>query len=181
VTSQKCIVLGVTGSIAAYKSADIIRQLRKKGFRVLVVMTKDAERFITPLTLASLAGEDVYRDSFDSQGSFSSMAHIELAKKAAAVLIAPATANIIGKMACGIADSLLTGVVLATKAPIVIAPAMNTTMYQNTIVQENCLRLKKHGMHFIDPIEGGLACGEVGEGHIAEIEDIVSGISKVVQ
>ncbi len=177
-TSKK-IILGVTGSIAAYKSADILRHLKKKGFKVSVVMTVSAENFITPLTLSSLSGEEVYRDAAEKvKGSF--MPHIDLARNAAVLLIAPATANIIGKIAHGIADSLLTCISLAIKVPIIIAPAMNTSMYQNNIVQENCLRLKKNGFFFVDPIEGDLACGEIGNGHIAEIEDIVEKVCQVL-
>jgi len=179
VNKLKKVILGVTGSIAAYKSADIIRQLKKKGFGVSVVMTQDAENFITPLTLSSLAGEEVYRDKFKKTSSLI-MPHIDLAREARVLLIAPATANIIGKMAGGIADNLLTCVMLATKAPIVVAPAMNTNMYQNPIVQENCSRLKKHGIFFVDPVKGDLACGETGDGHIAKVKDIVDTVSQIL-
>jgi len=181
VAKQKRVVLGVTGSIAAYKSADIIRRLGEKGLRVSVVMTKEAERFITPLTLSSLSGEKVCRGMFDKREDPLAMPHITLAQEADVFLIAPATANIIGKLAYGIADNLLTCIALATKAPILIAPAMNTQMYRNTIVQENCRKLKKHGMQFIDPIKGKLACGTTGEGHIADEATIVKAVLKAVQ
>ena len=177
---QKTIVLGVTGSIAAYKSADILRRLIEKGFRVSVVMTSEAEHFITPLTLSSLAGEEVYRGIFDKNQQAGSMPHIELAKQADLVLIAPATANTIGKLACGLADDLLSCIVLGTKAPILIVPAMNVEMYQNKIVQENCAKLKKHGVDFIDPIVGKLACGDFGAGHIADVDSIVKKVLKVI-
>ena len=178
---QKRIILGVTGSIAAYKSADLIRHLIEKGFRVSVVMTKEAEHFITPLTLSSLANEKVYRGMFDEQGDPLAMPHITLAQEADVVLIAPATANIIGKLAHGIADNLLTCIALATKAPILVAPAMNTEMYHNAIVQENCRTLKKHGVHFIDPIKGKLACGITGDGHIADDDAIIEAVLRVTQ
>ena len=143
---QKKIILGVAGSIAAYKSADILRGLQEKGFEVSVVMTKEAEQFITPLTLSSLSEEKAYTSMFHDGHE---MPHIKLAQNADLVLIAPATANIIGKIACGIADDLLTCIVLATTAPVVIVPAMNVEMYRNKIVQENCARLKKFGFHFL--------------------------------
>lgn len=178
---QKRVILGVTGSIAAYKSADIVRRLAEKGFRVSVVMSREAERFITPLTLSSLSGEKVCRGMFDEEDDPAAMPHISLAQEADVFLIAPATANIIGKLAHGIADNLLTCIALATKAPIVIAPAMNTQMYRNKIVQENCRKLKKHGIHFVDPIKGKLACGTTGEGHIADEATIIKTVLRVTK
>ncbi len=177
---EKRIILGVTGSIAAYKAAELIRRLREKGLRVSVVMTKGAEHFITPLTLASLSGEKVYRALFEEESS-GRMPHIDLAKEASLVLIAPATANILAKMAHGIADDLLTCVCLATEAPILVAPAMHDEMVKNKIVQENCRKLKATGVKFVDPIKGKLACGTVGEGHIAEIEDIVEEVISLLK
>jgi phosphopantothenoylcysteine decarboxylase / phosphopantothenate---cysteine ligase len=179
VAKSKKIVLGVTGSIAAYKSADIIRRLREKGFRVSVVMTREAEEFITPLTLSALCGEEVYREIFGN-GAFK-MPHIVLAQQADVLLVAPATAAMIGKMAYGIADNLLTCVALATRARILIAPAMNAEMYQNKIVQENCSKLKKQGVCFIDPVAGKLACGTVGEGHLAEVDTIVDAVVRAAK
>ncbi len=176
---QKRVILGVTGSIAAYKAADIIRQLQEKNFQVSVVMTEEAKHFITPLTLATLSNDCIYMGMFEEKRSFLKVPHIDLAKKADVVLVAPATANIIGKMACGIADDLLTCLVLATKAPILIAPAMNDAMYENTIVQENCMKLKKRGYHLIAPAKGKLACGTIGTGRLAEIEVIVKKVVKV--
>jgi phosphopantothenoylcysteine decarboxylase/phosphopantothenate--cysteine ligase len=181
VVKQKRVILGVTGSIAAYKSAEIIRKLIEKGLRVSVIMTKEAEHFITPLTLASLSGEKVYRGMFNKKEDSPSIAHIELAQEADGFLIAPATANIIGKLANGIADDLLTCIALATKAPILIAPAMNTQMYQNKIVQDNCRKLKKYGMQFIDPIKGKLACGSTGKGHLADEETIVKTVLRTIK
>jgi len=178
---QKRIVLGVTGSIAAYKSADLIRRLVEKGFRVSVAMTKEAERFITPLTLSSLSGGKIYRGMFDKNEDPLSMPHITLAQEADVFLIAPATANIIGKLAHGIADNLITCIALATKAPILIAPAMNTQMYRNKIVQDNCRILKKHGIELIDPIKGKLACGTAGDGHIADEAAIMKAVLRVTK
>lgn len=174
---HKRVVLGVTGSIAAYKAADIIRRLREKGFRVSVVMTKEAGEFITPLTLSSLAGEKVYVEMFAQGGEDWKMPHIELSQEADVFLIAPATANVIAKFAHGMADSLLACALLATRAKILIAPAMNTQMYRNKIVQENCERLKMLGVEFIDPVQGMLACGLVGDGHIADVETIVGAVT----
>ncbi len=167
----KKVILGVTGSIAAYKSADIVRRLGERGFAVWVAMTKDAEHFISPLTLSSLACKEVYRDTFEADAW--KMPHIALAQEADIFLIAPATAAIIGKLAHGIADNLLTCIALATQAKVVIAPAMNTQMYQHRIVQENCARLKALGVYFINPLKGKLACGTTGEGHIADVDTIV--------
>ena len=177
----KRIVLCVTGSIAAYRSADLIRGLVEKGFRVSVVMTKEAEHFITPLTLSSLSGEKVYRDMFDQFDDPLTMPHITLAQEVDVLLISPATANIIGKLACGIADDLITCIALATKAPILIAPAMNTQMYSNEIVRENCGRLKSRGFQFIDPVKGKLACGTTGDGHIADEKDIIGAVVKALK
>lgn len=170
----------MTGSIAAYKSADILRRLRERGFKVSVVMTKEAEHFITPMTLSALAEEKVYREMFESDDDSWQMPHIRLAEEADVLLVAPATAAIIGKLAYGIADNLLACIALATKAKILIAPAMNTEMYQNKIVQENCARLKSLGVNFIDPVKGKLACGTTGEGHIADVEKIVAAVVRVM-
>lgn len=173
--------MGVTGSIAAYKSADILRRLCEKGFKVSVVMTKEAERFITPTTLSALAGEKVYGEMFAPDDDSWQMPHIRLAQEADILLVAPATAAMIGKLACGIADNLLTCIALATKARIFIAPAMNTAMYQNKIVQENCARLKALGAYFIEPVNGKLACGTTGEGHIADVDTIVDAVVRGVK
>ncbi|MBN1869817.1 MAG: phosphopantothenoylcysteine decarboxylase [Candidatus Omnitrophica bacterium] len=178
---QKRVLLGVTGSIAAYKAAEIIRRLLDEGVKVSVIMTKEAGHFITPLTLASLSGEPVYRGMFDEGSGPQKMPHIDLAREADVFLIAPATANIIGKLANGIADDLLTCIALATKAPILVAPAMNAQMYQNKIVQENCRKLKKYGVQFIDPIKGKLACGTTGQGHIADEKVIVRTVLKAIK
>lgn len=174
------VVLGVTGSIAAYKAADIIRRLQEEGFGVKVIMTAEAEKFITPLTLATLAQEQVYRDMFHSQNEVWCAEHIPLAEAADILLIAPATANVISKISCGIADDLLTCVAMTTRVPIVIAPAMNSNMYQNRIFRENCRKLKNFGVKFIEPIKGKLACGTVGQGHLADIATIVKEVKKIL-
>lgn len=178
--NPKKILLGVTGSIAAYKSAEIIRRLQDKGLDVTVIMTKEAERFITPVTLGSLSGHKVYRDMFEENDSAWHMHHLQLAKEADLLLIAPATANTIAKLACGIADDLLTCVALATEAKIVVAPAMHDEMYRNKIFQKNCRQLKDFGMTIIDPVRGKLACGTVGEGHLADVNDIVKSVVSLI-
>jgi phosphopantothenoylcysteine decarboxylase/phosphopantothenate--cysteine ligase len=138
-------------------------------------MTKEAEHFITPLTLSALIGEDVYLSSLGDPRS-AAMPHITLAQEADALLIAPATANIIGKLAHGLADDLLTCVALGTTCPIFIAPAMNSKMYTNKIVQTNCSILKGNGVRFVEPTKGKLACGDVGVGHLADEETIVKAV-----
>ncbi len=175
---DKKILLGVTGSIAAYKAAELIRRLKEESYLVSVVMTREAGRFITPLTLRSLCGQKVFQDMFDEESW--RMNHISLAKEIDLFLIAPATANVIGKIACGLAEDLLTTIALATKAKIIIAPAMNDEMFKNKIVQENIKKLKNLGIIFVPPIKGNLACGTYGEGHLAEIEDIVKTVKGVV-
>jgi len=177
--NKKKVLLGITGSIAAYKAADIVRRLQDSGYQVVVVMTKGAEKFITPLTLASLSGTKVYRKMFDKKTSSWTNCHIKLAQEASVFLIAPATANTIGKLAQGIADNLLLCTALATKAKIVIAPAMNVEMYHNEIVQHNLSLLKKRGAIIIAPKKGKLACGTVGEGHLADVEDIVKEVLRL--
>lgn len=176
-SKNKKILLGVTGSIAAYKSAEIIRRLSELGYKLSVVMSKEAERFITPLTLGSLCGEKVYRDLFDDDAW--RMRHISLAKETDIFLIAPATAHVVGKMANGLADDLITCIAMATKSQIIIAPAMNDQMFKNKIVQGNIKKLKDLGMIFVSPIEGKLACGIFGEGHLAEVDDIVKAVTRL--
>jgi len=181
VSNKKIVILGVTGSIAAYKAGDIIRRLKDQGFRVIPVMTKGALQFITPLTLSSLSEEKVYSDMFSGRVDSWEIEHLDLAKQADILLIAPATANIIGKIANGIADDLLTAVSMPTKAPILIAPAMNTQMYENKILQDNCTKLKNYGITFLEPETGKLACGDIGKGHLANVEDIVKKVAQIVK
>jgi len=169
----KNVVLGVSGGIAAYKACEIVSRLKKLGANVDVIMTKSAAEFVTPLTFQSLSLNKVTVDMFE-EPKYWEIGHISLAKKADLFLIAPATANIIGKLAGGIADDMLSTTAMATKAPVLIAPAMNTNMYENIAVQENIEKLRKRGMHFINPIEGLLACGDVGAGKLPDPVDIVN-------
>jgi len=172
ILNGKKIILGITGGIAAYKAIELARLFIKSGASVWPVMTKASANFITPLTLQTITGNPVARDMFDLTQE-SRISHIELAEKADIVVVAPATANIIGKAASGIADDLLTTVIMATRAPVLFAPAMNSNMYENKIVQTNIERLKKIGCSFIGPEEGELACGYEGRGRLAPVEDIV--------
>ena len=169
------IVLGVTGSISAYKAADIANQLHKDGHDVHVVMTEGGCQFITPLTMQTLSKNKVHVGEFEEYDP-TIVKHIDLAGNADVVLIAPATANIIGKIACGIADDLLTAVTMAAanQAQVIIAPAMNTNMYENPIVQENIEKLKGLGYKFIEPKDSHLACGTTGKGALADVDDIIA-------
>jgi phosphopantothenoylcysteine decarboxylase/phosphopantothenate--cysteine ligase len=162
----KTIVIGVTGGIACYKAAEVVRALVKEGATVRVVMTRGAQEFITPLTLQTLSGHPVATDTFDLTQE-SEIGHIRLADSADVLLVAPATANVIGKIAHGIADDLLTTVVLATRAPVVVAPAMNVNMLGNAMVQRNIERLRELGMRVVPCEEGFLACGWEGAGRLA--------------
>ncbi len=171
-TREKNVVLGVTASIAIYKACEIVRRLRENGFCVRVVMTEEACQLIRPVVFQSLSANKVYCGMFEEPGSWE-VEHISLADKAELVLIAPATANIIGKLAGGICDDLLTCAVCATRAQVLICPAMNENMYKNDIVQENIARLKKHGYRFVEPKVGNLACGRRGPGCLAEVDTIV--------
>lgn len=177
---SKSVLLGVTSSISAYKSADIARLLYKSGCNVDVIMTKNATEFITPLTFERLTNNKCITDTFDRNFTHE-VEHISLAKKADVVLIAPATANIIGKLANGIADDMLSTTVMACKCPVLIAPAMNTNMYENPIVQSNIRKLKDFGYKFIEPSEGLLACGDVGRGKLEKPEVIVEYVYKELQ
>jgi phosphopantothenoylcysteine decarboxylase/phosphopantothenate--cysteine ligase len=167
----KQLVVGITGGIAAYKAAELVRQFRKRDAEVDVIMTRNAQQFVTPLTFQTISGHPVFTDLF---GSFQpEISHIALADKADMLIIAPATANIIAKIASGLADDLLSTVALATTAPILIAPAMNTKMWENPITQDNVKKLKERTITIVDPSTGELACGYEGKGRLAEIEDIV--------
>lgn len=169
---EKKIILGVSASIAIYKSCDIVRRIREKIGSVTVVMTRESEELIRPVVFQSLSGNKVYCGLFDPAETWS-IGHISLAQEADLILIAPATANIIAKIAAGIADDLLTCTILATKAPVLIAPAMNENMYQNKITQDNIAKLKKLGYAFIGPREGKLACGDSGMGCLADSDKII--------
>lgn len=170
--SGKEIVLGVTGGIAAYKACEIVRTLRKEGAGVRVILTSSGARFITPLSLQTLSKNPVYTDLFDLITE-SDIGHISLAQRANLLVIAPATANILGKIRGGIADDLLSTVAMATAAPVLLAPAMNSQMYASAAVQENVETLRERGFTFVDPDEGELACGTVGPGRLADTEKIL--------
>ncbi|WP_010240273.1 bifunctional phosphopantothenoylcysteine decarboxylase/phosphopantothenate--cysteine ligase CoaBC [Clostridium arbusti] len=169
--SSKSVVVGICGGIAVYKALDIISRLKKKDVNVYVIMTKSSTEFVSPLSFQSLSQNMVISDMFEEPRAWE-IQHISLAKKADLMLIVPATANIIGKVANGIADDMLSTTIMATKAPVVFAPAMNTNMYQNPIVQDNIKRLKSFNYKFILPSSGRLACGDVGEGKLADTEYI---------
>ena len=167
----KTIVLGVTGGIAAYKAVELLRLLTKAGADVHVIMTRSAQEFVTPLTFQTLSRNPVHTELFNLIAE-REIGHISLADRADLFIIAPATANIIGKLACGIADDMLTTTVMATKAPVLLAPAMNVNMYRNAIYRENEERLRRHGYLFVDPVKGELACGWEGEGKLQAPEVI---------
>ena len=169
---SKTIIVGVTGSIAAYKACEIISALKKASFDVKVILTKEGAEFITPLTLQILSCNKVFTDMFELPQAWDPV-HTSLADSASLILIAPATASIISKLAGGICDDLLNCVVYATKAPVLVAPAMNEKMYDHIIIKENIAKLKKIGYSFVGPIKGRLACGHNAIGHIADTDEIV--------
>lgn len=177
---KKCVVLGVTGGIAVYKACEVLRLLQKQGMDVYVVMTKNASRFVAPLTFETLSGHPVAVDTFERPATWE-VEHIALAKRADLFLIVPATANIIGKMACGIADDMLSTTVMATRAPVMIAPAMNTGMWENSAVQENIAVLKRRGVHIVAPASGYLACGDIGSGKLEDVNVIAEAALSVLQ
>jgi len=163
--AKKTIVLGVSASIAAYRACDITNALKKSGFEVVVCMSKDAAHFVTPLTLQTLSSNRVFTDMFEPQKDWDPI-HISLATRADLLLVAPASADIISRVAAGLCDDLLSCTIASSKAPILFAPAMNDAMYKNKIMQENISKLKKLGYRFIGPIKGHLACGRDALGHI---------------
>ena len=175
----KSIVLGVTGSVSAYKAVALASNLTKSGAEVDVVMTQSAIKFVTPLTFQCVTHRQVFCDLFERPSELN-IQHVSLAERAKIVVIAPATANIIAKLAVGIADDLLSCVLLATKAPILIAPAMNVHMYENKITQDNIAKLQARDMHIIAPDHGLLACGESGAGRLPEVERIADEIHSIL-
>lgn len=177
--NKKTVVVGVTGGIAVYKALDVISRLKKEDIDVHVIMTEHAVKFVNPISFQSLSQNMVVVDMFAEPKAWE-IQHISLAKKADLMLIVPATVNILGKVACGIADDMLSTTIMATKAPVVFAPAANTNMFLNPIVQDNIKKLKQYGYEFIEPESGRLACGDVGSGKLADtklISDII--ISKL--
>lgn len=174
---NKNIVMGITGGIACYKVCEIISYLVREGANVDVIMTKNATEFITPLTIETLSKNKVVIDMFEKKEHVG-VEHISLARKADLILVVPATANIIGKVANGIADDMLSTTIMATTSKVVFAPAMNNEMYNNKIVQDNIKKLKKYGYEFINPVEGNLACGYKAIGKLAKKETIIEYINK---
>jgi phosphopantothenoylcysteine decarboxylase/phosphopantothenate--cysteine ligase len=177
---NKVIVLGVSGSIAAYKAAEIASQLTQAGANVNVILTEEAVQFISPVTFRAITGRPVVTEMFDLDSEFS-IEHVSLAKAADVVVISPATANIIAKLAAGIADDMLCCTVLATKAPVIIAPAMETNMYNNPVTQDNLSKLKVRKFLIIGPATGWLASGKEGLGRLADVNDIIRSIRQVVE
>ena len=173
------ILHGVTGSIAAYKAAEIVSRLTQLGHEVHVVMTKAARELVAPRTFSALSRNPVHVDLWDPMEAWLTE-HISLAEAPDVAIVAPATANTLGKMAHGLADEILTTTLLAVTAPIVIAPAMNVHMYENPVVQANMERLRELGHHFVEPGEGYLACGDVGRGRMAEPDEIVSRVLEIL-
>jgi len=179
-SGTKTVLLGVTASIAAYKACDLVNLFRRKGFAVKCVMTRDAEHFITPLTLETLTCAKVVTDMFLLPETRNPL-HIALAEEADIIVVAPATADIIGKVAAGICDDILTCAICATERPVLFAPAMNSKMYSNPIIRDKISYLKSKGYRFVGPIEGHLACGQRGMGHLASPENILKEAEKLLK
>jgi phosphopantothenoylcysteine decarboxylase/phosphopantothenate--cysteine ligase len=173
ILENKKILLIIGGGIAAYKCLDLIRRLRERGVAIKAILTKGGEQFVTPLAVSSLTEHKVYQDLF-SLTDEAEMGHIRLSRENDLILVAPATADLMAKMACGIADNLATTTLLAANKPVMIAPTMNSQMWGNPATQANLATLKERGMLVIPPADGDLACGEVGTGRLAEVDDIVS-------
>lgn len=176
---NKTIVLGITGSIAAYKGADLASKLTQAGAKVEVILTEAAMKFVSPVTFRSVTGRPVVYNMFELSGEFS-VEHVALAEAADVVVVAPATADIIAKIAAGIASDMVCTTVVATRAPIILAPAMHTGMWENKATKENVKLLKSRGVVFVDPGVGHLASGGVGPGRLAEVEDIIAAINQVL-
>jgi phosphopantothenoylcysteine decarboxylase / phosphopantothenate---cysteine ligase len=177
--ANKTIVLGITGSIAAYKGADLASKLTQAGAKVEVILTEAAMKFVSPVTFRSVTGRPVVYNMFELSGEFS-VEHVALAEAADVVVVAPATADIIAKIAAGIASDMVCTTVVATRSPIIIAPAMHTGMWENKATQENVKILKARGVVFVDPEEGHLASGGVGQGRLAEVQEIIAAINQVL-
>ncbi|MEW6008298.1 MAG: flavoprotein [Candidatus Omnitrophota bacterium] len=176
---KKTIILGVTGSIAIYKACELVRLLKEANTEVIVVMTKEAQELIRPITFAHLSENPVYTDLFPKELNWDSY-HISLAREADLIVVAPATANIIAKLASGLCDDLLTSTIIASRAKVLIAPAMHETMYIHPATQENIEKLKNIGYQFIGPAKGKLASGEVGIGRFVEPEEILKKIKQIL-
>jgi len=177
---KKNVLLGVTASIAAYKACDIINRLKDANFNVTVCATNDALNFVAPLTLQTLSGNKVFCDMFERITDYDPM-HISLADKSDLILVAPATADCISKIVTGRCNDILTSVIISTKAPVLIAPAMNENMYKNRITQANIKKLKEMNFKFVGPRKGSLACGKEGIGHIADTQQIISQVKALLK
>ncbi len=177
---EKTIVVGVTGGIAAYKSAQLVSDLVKEGCDVHTVMTRNALNFINPITFETLTGHKCLTDTFDRNFQFN-VEHVALSQRADAFLVAPATADLIGKASNGIADDMLSTMLLAANCPLIIAPAMNTYMYENSIVQENLQKLRRHGFIIVEPAVGRLACKDVGKGKLPDIPVLIESLRAVFE
>lgn len=176
--NQKGTVIHVlTGSIAAYKAGDLVQEMRRSGLRVVCVMSESAKQFITPLVLRALSGERVYHEFFSADTPYDVL-HTSLAEEGDVILVAPASADFIARLAAGMASDLGSCIILATKKPVIIAPAMNDNMYSHPLTQENIKKLKSIGYHFVDPIEGHLVCGKEAIGHISDPATILSALKK---
>ena len=176
---KKTVVLIVTGSIAAYKVPDLIQELREEGARVVPVLTEAAKKFVTPLTIRAVSGELVYDDFFTVHSPYD-VIHTSLAELAEVILVAPASANFIARIAAGLANDLASSIILAAKRPVLFAPAMNDQMYQNAVTQENLEKLQRIGYRLVNPIKGHLICGKEALGHISESETIVQQVVEIL-
>ena len=176
---SKTVLLIITGSIAAYKVADLIQSLRDEGARVIPVLTEAAKKFVTPLTIRAVAGEAVYDDFFTVHSPYD-VIHTSLAELADLILVAPASANFIARLSAGLANDLASSIILASDRPVLLAPAMNDLMYRHPLTQENIQKLKKIGYRFVDPIKGHLVCGKEALGHVSDPETIVHQVSEIL-
>src|SRR5712671_421271 len=178
------VALGVSGGVAAYKAAELVRRLQQEGIDVQVVMTKSAQEFVTPLTFAALTGQKVITEMFGNESAAanveSAIEHIAVAQRIDLLVVAPATANVIAKMARGVADDFLTTLYLATAPVVVVAPAMNVNMWEHAATQENLARLRQRGVHVVEPDSGYLACGMTGAGRLAANETVVAAVMDVL-
>ncbi len=177
--ASKCILLIIGGGIAAYKSLDLIRRLKERGATVTPVLTRAAEEFVTPLSVAALSGQKAYRDLFDLTDE-AEMGHIQLSRSADLIVVAPATADLMGKMTCGLANDLASTLLMATDTPVLCAPAMNVRMWDHPATQRNLTQLQSDGVRFVGPNEGDMACGEYGPGRMSEPLEIVAAIEALL-
>ncbi len=177
---NKTILHILTGSIAAYKAGDLIQLMRDEGAKVICVMTECAKGFVTPLTLRAISGQKVYQDFFSADTPYD-VIHTSLAEEADLILVSPASANFIARLSAGMASDLASSIILATRRPVVIVPAMNDNMYQHPLTQRNLKQLKEVGYHFIGPVIGHLVCGKEAIGHIPEPADIIQNINTLLK